>query len=239
MKKNAMLKIAAILMVAVLLTTCAISSTFAKYVTTGGAATAEVGRVAKWGVGITSTVSGIFLEQYENGTAVTTSNADDGDDVLALSTATVKKLVAPGTQNGGTITATITGTPEVAFALSTVATVTLTGWEIDDDNNGETPATFYCPLVFTVGGDEIDGADYTSAADMADDIEEAIQTAGSKDYPAGASAVAANEVAVSWVWAFNGNDTYDTKLGDAGTATISITVTQTATQIQDYVAPTP
>lgn len=237
MKKNAMLKIAAILMVAVLLTTCAISSTFAKYVTTGAAATAEVGRVAKWGVGITSTVSGIFAEQYENGTAVTSTNTSDGDDVVALSGASITELVAPGTQNAGTITAAISGTPEVAFELTTVAAVSLTGWEADFDKNGETAATFYCPIVFTVGGTEIDGADYDSATEMAADIKDAIETAGTAQYPAGASTVANTEVAVSWVWAFNGNDAYDTILGDAGTATISITVTQTATQIQDYVAP--
>jgi len=245
MKKNAMLKIAAILMVAVLLTTCAISSTFAKYVTTGDTAT-EVGRVAKWGVGITSTVSGIFAEQYENGNAVTTENPSDGADVLALSSASVKELVAPGTQKAGTITAAISGTPEVAFEITTVATVTLTGWEIDDDDNSETDAVFYCPLVFNVGGTEIDGTEYTSATAMADAIKTAIQNKGTAQYPAGASTVANNVVAVSWAWAMETvtedataaeNNVKDTILGDAGAATVSITVTQTATQIQDYIAP--
>lgn len=256
MKKNAMLKIAAILMVAVLLTTCAISSTFAKYVTTGTAATAEVGRVAKWGVGITSTVSGIFAEQYEGGTPVTTSNASDGADVLALTSASVKKLVAPGTQSSGTITAAITGTPEVAFALTTDATVDLgSGWMVDLDGAGSGEATFYCPLKVKVNGQTTPiamGYEYTDAngddatvedaATFAEAIELAIEAAGTAEYPAGASTVANTEVAVSWVWDFYTDadgDKADTLLGDAGTATISITVTQSATQIQDYVAPTP
>ena len=252
MKKNAMLKIAAILMVAVLLTTCAISSTFAKYVTDGNTVT-ETARVAAWGVDITSTVSGIFAEQYENGTPVTTSNTSDGADVKALSSASIKKLVAPGTEASGTITATISGTPEVAFRLTTDATVTLSNWEGDFDKDAGTADSFYCPLKVYVNGQSTPIAmqyDYTNAlgqpakvttaATFAEAIELAIEAAGTADYPAGADTVAAKAVTVAWEWDFEvdeDGDDIDTILGDAGDATISIEVTQTATQIPDYVAP--
>ena len=46
MKKNKMMRIASVLLVAVLLSTCAISGTFAKYTTT--ATTSDTARVAKW-----------------------------------------------------------------------------------------------------------------------------------------------------------------------------------------------
>ena len=60
MKKNAMLKIAAILLVAVLLTTCAISTTFAKYVTNTADYAPSEARVAKWGLTFTSINADIF-----------------------------------------------------------------------------------------------------------------------------------------------------------------------------------
>ena len=50
MKKNRMMRVASALLVAVLLTTCAISGTFAKYVTTESGS--DFARVAKWGVNV-------------------------------------------------------------------------------------------------------------------------------------------------------------------------------------------
>ena len=72
MKKNAMLKIAAVLLVAVLLTTCAISSTFAKYVSSYES-TAETARVAKWGLYVDTTSIGtqkLFFSEYNDGEGV-------------------------------------------------------------------------------------------------------------------------------------------------------------------------
>lgn len=48
MKKNKIMRIASVLLVAVILTTCAISGTFAKYVTSGSGS--DTARVAKFGV---------------------------------------------------------------------------------------------------------------------------------------------------------------------------------------------
>lgn len=246
MKKNAMLKIAAILMVAVLLTTCAISSTFAKYVTTGDAKT-EVGRVALWDVEIVSSVDGLFGEKYENG-AINAS----GNDVVSVATP-VDNVVAPGTSNFANLTATLNGQPEVAFELTTVATVDLgSGWMVDLDGAGSGAAIFYCPLEVKVNDQatpiamgyvytDADGDEATvvDAATFAEAIKLAIETAATKEFAAGTELDdEVVSVKVEWSWDFDDdgagtNDTKDTLLGEAGAATISITIQQTATQIKN------
>ena len=60
MKKNTMMRIASVLMVAVLLSTCAISSTFAKYVSSDSAT--DTARIAKWGVEVTATGNAFNVE---------------------------------------------------------------------------------------------------------------------------------------------------------------------------------
>lgn len=97
MKKNAMLKIAAVLLVAVLLTTCAISSTFAKYVSEK-AINEDSARVAKWGLAVdTKAWSTGFADKY--GELV---DSADGD-----------KVVAPGTKGTLNFKYAISGTAEV------------------------------------------------------------------------------------------------------------------------------
>lgn len=231
MKKNAMLKIAAILMVAVLLTTCAVSSTFAKYYTNGTASAPQTARVAKWGVTIASEVDGVFAQKFHGGVA---SDKTTGLDVAAAEGS--DNLLAPGTANGGRIKATLTGTPEVAFQFTTVANVSLTGWNVD--------GSYYCPLVVTVNGTPVTPG--ATKDEFAANIAEAISTAGTKKFAAGTaiSTVASQvEVQVAWSWAFETgegaaiaeNNAKDNKLAalDA-TNTISIAVTQSATQIQNY-----
>ena len=87
MKKNAMLKIAAVLLVAVLLTTCAISSTFAKYATTGDDFE-DSARVARWGVTVETN-----LDSSDSGFEVE-YKADDTKWVKSRGT---DKVIAPGT----------------------------------------------------------------------------------------------------------------------------------------------
>lgn len=248
MKKNAMLKIAAILMVAVLLTTCAISSTFAKYVTDGATAT-HVGRVAKWNVKIEASATGLFGTNYDDGEI-----AAGGDDVASVVTPK-DNVVAPGTGNSASLATTLTGKPEVAFVLTTDATVDLgSGWMVDLDGAGAGEATFYCPLKVKVNGQATPIAmnyDYTNrlnqpakvttAATFAEAIELAIEAAGTREFAAGTDLTSVTvPVTVEWAWDFSTNadgDKSDTLLGDAGTATISIAVKQTATQLETYTAP--
>lgn len=221
MKKSKFMRVAAILMAAVLLTTCAISGTFAKYVTSGSRA-AEEARVAKWGVTITGSSDPLFNTTY----------ATDDTDVSAtiaqsVTSSNSDKVVAPGT-TGTLNTFSIAGTPEVAFKVTYTGTLTLTGWTTDG-------TTEYCPLVITVNGTDysIDG---TTIADVA-----ALQTAVNNAF-AGLSqnygpntTVAATASQVTWSWPFTGNDVNDTALGDraadGNAATISFAATATVTQI--------
>ena len=65
MKKNNVMRIASALLVAVLLTTCAISGTFAKYTTTASGDTSA--RVAKWGFGTATEIEfDLFSDNYND-----------------------------------------------------------------------------------------------------------------------------------------------------------------------------
>ena len=95
MKKNAMLKIAAVLLVAVLLTTCAISSTFAKYVSEAKTGTASA-RVAKWGIVVDTKTESDFGKTYTKDSTVYVDSSD--------------KVVAPGTKGTISFKTDVTGT---------------------------------------------------------------------------------------------------------------------------------
>ncbi len=110
MKKNLMMRAASVLLVAVMLTTCAISGTFAKYVTSDNVK--DSARVAKWGVTVTATGS-LFGKTYLNASS-DIPGADDADAAtISVKSSNEDKVVAPGTKNATGITATVSGTPEV------------------------------------------------------------------------------------------------------------------------------
>ena len=219
MKKNKMMRIASVLLVAVILTTCAISGTFAKYVTSGNGS--DTARVAKFGVTVSGTAD-TFKETYAK---------DDNSFTLAANTVvSTEDVVAPGT-SGSMAAFTITGTPEVAVRVEFAGTLEL------GDKWVDAGANYYCPLEITVGSTTFKGTDYASA----DLFETAVNTkiaTYTKDYEANTnlSTIGADAPAISWEWAFNGNDDVkDTYLGDQAAAgdaaTISLYVTATVTQI--------
>ena len=249
MKKNAMLKIAAILMVAVLLTTCAISSTFAKYTTTGPEVS-DSARVAKWGVEIKTDISDLFAAAYDTEAGEEAADIDvfenEGTDTIEIKYG-AEDVLAPGTSGKTELKNTVTGTPEVSVAISMKATLTLTGWEVDVPNTeGGSTKTPYCPLTFTV-----DGATYsiedatadnvcTDIADLKAKVEAAIVAASKAEYKAGTdlSTVDETNFVIAWEWAFDVDDTKDTLLGnladDGKAATVTLTVQQTIEQIDAY-----
>ena len=220
-KKNNALRAASTLLVAVLLSTCAISGTFAKYVTKNSGI--DSARVAKWGVEITAT-----------GETFANSYAKD-DNNFTLNTYTVvstDKVVAPGTK-GEMATFELTGTPETAFRVSFDGTMELSnGWV---DANGD----YYCPIEITVGNTTLKGIEYTSADEFEDAVKLEIATL-SADYEANTdlSKLAAGDPTISWKWPFyinDANDVKDTFLGNQAAAgkaaTISLSVSATVTQI--------
>ena len=115
MKKNKVLRLASVLMMACLLTTCVISGTFAKYVSTKSAQ--DKARVAYWGFkGATLEINDLFANAYDNtdGEATVKSTQIDPDTNEEVD------VIAPGTEGSVTIqykyveNGSITA-PEVAY----------------------------------------------------------------------------------------------------------------------------
>ena len=171
MKKNKMMRVASILLVAVLLTTSVISGTFAKYVTSGEAS--DSARVAKFGV-LVSAEGNLFDKTYKK----TTDNTPGGStwdenltgepkDLTALSVESTTNVVAPGTKSEGTgLTFGVTGTPEVdvnvKLDFTAVKDVFLAANDaLPDMTKAAYTGTFgftgdeYHPIVFTLAGDYI------------------------------------------------------------------------------------
>ena len=242
MKKNLMMRIASILLVCVLATTCGISGTFAKYVTTGSGS--DSARVAKWGVTIADNFSTTFLNEYTKHSSIV-----GGTDSLSVKSSV--DVVAPGT-NGSLADFTIAGTPEVDVNVTYVATLDIAGdWlaSFEPDNSVDDE---YCPLIFTVqigtdpakelyiGGTDTEGNAIDNIVELENAVKVAIEKAV-KYYDAGSNlALIANDLAVSWRWDFesslvaNKNDYNDTDLGNwelygntQPTVTLSIEVTVT------------
>ena len=111
MKKTKVMRLLSLLLVMTLISTCAISGTFAKYVTR--ASGEDQARVAKWGVLVT--VDGTtFADKYA---ATDAGYLEDGGKYSVVSSVEGEQVVAPGTnseQAGGKLVATVKGTPEVA-----------------------------------------------------------------------------------------------------------------------------
>ena len=230
MKKNVMMRIASFLLVAVLISTSAISGTYAKYVTTGSAE--DNARVAKWGVTVTAVNNSMFGSAYvsADGTVSTTYNAVT-DSVHAENG--TDYVVAPGT-NGDLSSVYIEGKPEVDVNVTYVGTVDLNNWTVDGN--------FYCPLVFVIKDRNdnikatIDGATYTSETELEVAIATFINNF-SAEYEANTDLALEDntDLNIDWEWPFyisDERDVKDTKLGDAATAaTISIKISCTVTQI--------
>lgn len=226
MMKNKMMRIASVLLLAVLLTTCAISGTFAKYITSKEST--DTARVAKFGVDLAVTVDGAFATEYDADTTATDKLGAAIAKTVVASSTDQDNLVAPGTKGDLMASATIAGTPEVAVNVKQEATLVLTGWEV----NG----TYYCPLVITVDGDKFYGMDYASAAEFIAAVEAALDS----DVNYAPNTDLTESHSVTWAWAFEGTDgkqtdELDTALGNyaakTGDIEISFTYKVTVTQI--------
>lgn len=123
MKKNRMMRSASALLVLCLLTTCIISGTYAKYVTTDEGS--DTARVAKWGV--TALVSGtLFGENYYSA-----ATQDTGNEISATYSTSVASsgedndnIVAPGTKSDEGLYIGVQGTPEVSSKVAVTVDTT-------------------------------------------------------------------------------------------------------------------
>ncbi len=219
MKKNRMMRVASALLVAVLLTTCAISGTFAKYVTSDSST--DTARVAKWGVSVVASGDDLFNTTYTDTTNGLTVKSSDTD-----------KVVAPGTSNeefdADGLTFEIKGTPEVAVKITYDFTATndiyLGKGTYNDDTTGDDTVPdysvdeVYYPVVFTLtkDGTEVKTGNLADIKEYFDDLTEA------------STQIAVNTkldatYVLTWAWAFGdpANNQKDTTLGNlaAGTTT--------------------
>ncbi len=238
MKKNVMMRVASALGVAVLLTTCAISGTFAKYATsTSGGGNA---RVAKWGFSAPTSVTINNLFKYE-----------DGGVKADATSGKVEGLIAPGTENtvsfgftysNGNGTETIAA-PEVDYTFQVTATGTC-----DDSIKDNTNIKWYLDgsLATATGKTEGSWDALIAAIEALDGNVAADGSNPANKYEAGNLPTAfynghANgEHTVGWKWLFDennptgttNNDSGDTTMGNATTLDdVSLTITITATQL--------
>ena len=213
-KKNYTMRIAAGVMTAALLSTCAISSTFAKY--TSKSPGTPTARVAKWDiwVGGETTMNKTFtFDLYSTLYDTTANNAETevktDDDV---------KRIAPGTQ--GSFAVKITNQSEVKAKYTVSFAI---GYTVDTANT-ETVKIVTIPLQFSK--DRSDWKTSIAALNIAD--TDAVEL-GMTDSDKSAT------YTVYWKWDYedatdSSRDENDTILGTAG-AEIQITATVTATQV--------
>ena len=216
MKKNKIMRIASVLLVAVLLSISAISGTFAKYVST--AEKTETARVAKWGVNLEVTGSS-FNTQYKIAEAAT--DPANNAIIYSVDSSNSNNVVAPGTKDNGGVTFTISGEPEVAtkveITMDVKSDVFVKKAEEDD---------VYCPVVFTLQqtkgkyvGEDNTLTDITDPKQLAKgtltDIKNALAECAGTYAP---KTNIAAEYKLTWEWAFDNNDgandENDTLLGD-------------------------
>lgn len=240
-KSNKTMRLAIMLLVLTLITSCFVGGTFAKYVTKGEGK--DTARVAKWGVTVTGNEAGMFKEKYTGDTAGLgeKNTVVAGDEVLA-----------PGTKGTFEDTFSISGTPEVAVEVALTADVSLEGWKLGGYD--------YCPVIFTVDGEDyyVGKAGINSVTDLETAVEEAIKNSkNSKSYYKAGTDLATGRNAgnelngpdfvhktadIKWRWDFesdsslDGNrqdDEGDTKLGNlTGEDVPKITVTTYCTVTQ-------
>ena len=250
-KTGKTMRVAGLLLALVLVTSCFVGGTFAKYVTSGTGA--DHAKVAMWGVKVTAHGEGdIFADKYDQ--------IAGKDDTVAVAGGKYK-VIAPGTKKEDAAVVTLSGTPEVAVKVTYNAdSFALTGkWEYKyTDDRGTEHTEFYCPLTFKITG-MINGVKETKTINcMGDgmnsvkDVQDAVKAAVasfSETYAPNTdlSTMGGNGLKISWEWPFEGGasskqtDVKDTYLGDLATATdtashdtipaVYVVVTATVTQV--------
>ena len=239
-KKNWTMRAAVLMLALVLITSCFVGGTFAKYVTSGSGA--DTARVAKFGVTVSVVNDSMFRKTYE------TNDENVTDAEIANSVVSDTEVIAPGTGENEMATVTLTGTPEVAVRVSyELSEFNLENWFTAKDEDADNA---YCPLVFTVNGVDYyvgKGDAIADTAALISKVTEAV-AAYSKEYPAGTNLAekTGDNLVIGWRWNFVNdgtlagsiqNDEKDTALGnraaatDDTAATIEMTLKATVTQI--------
>lgn len=261
MKKNKMLRVAAVMLVLTLLTTSIISGTFANYATSG--TNTDGARVATWGVKIAVNGDKAFSNQYTdttNGVTVS-SQASPADKIVAPGTSTAEGKIDGVANTGLHIVAT--GTAETAFTLTvnmtgvqdiyleqkngyddyTKFTENASGQLVPDgtfnvtDTDGADGAKGYYPIKYTLSGTGVTAVTNGSLAD----VQAALTSTNT--YDPGQSVNI--DAYLTWSWDYGATNTQkDTYLGASAAAvangdpaltgahtTIAYTLTVSAVQV--------
>lgn len=223
-KKHWTLRAAGLLFALVLITSCFVGGTFAKYVTTGGGH--ESARVAKFGVTMSVANDTAFQKTYRTdnspvSTTITNSVDSNGHE----------NLVAPGTKGSNFVVLSISGTPEVAVNVKIEASGTdvfLKAGDYPDLTTAAGRDTFhlaadYYPITYTLTKT---GATAPVIEGHLNDIIEYLNDR-SGNYEANTDLTSAiGEYKLSWEWKFEGgNDMADTLLGAVTAGGISTATT--------------
>lgn len=217
MKTNKFLRAAAVLLILVVMTTCAISGTFAKYVTTDSSS--DSARVANWGWDNSAsiTLDNLFLSAY-NGTV----NSDTD-------------VIAPGTYNNASFQFTYDETNGSAPEVSYTFEVSTAGSTISDEIKNNTA------IVWSLDGTEfVSTATATSwdqllaAIEALDGNADGVATYAPQQMP-DAFSTGDTLHTVGWSWTFEvdgAQNEIDTDMGNAADlAEVEIVISITATQI--------
>lgn len=168
--------------------------TFAKYIETNetGSKTAVV---AKWGVVIQNSIESaskpIFEKENANGTVI----------------GKTQEVVAPGTE--GSVTVTISGTPEVASRISFNVTID----DVSLKDKAGTKDTYY-PIVWSVSEGAVKET-FTGANAQTNLTNYLV----AKEYAPNLSLD--RTVTIGWSWAFEGDNAMDTICGNAAANTVT------------------
>ncbi|MBR5478806.1 MAG: hypothetical protein IKU84_01355 [Clostridia bacterium] len=184
-----------ILLALVLMSSSAVSYTFAEYARSATAAAVET-RSTSWGVNL-SVTGGAFATKYVTDDTVT------GADISVKSSSNSADIFAPGTT--GTFTGiACSGTPETATKIEITPTLSLSNFT---DSSGN----YYCPLRIKVNNTDYYGLDYSSSAEFKAAVENAIKAA-SNTYAAGTNLATVPNLNGSYTWTWNWGDSNGTKV---------------------------
>ena len=220
--KNKFFKIASLMVMLCLVTTCAIGTTFAKYVTNAEAE--DYARVAKFGVKINIAGDDLLKTEY-----ATDNTAKYAGSVSVKSSSDTENVVAPGTK--GSAEFSISGTPEVAvqidivFALAQNPDIVLPAGSVDGQTEDYYPVVFTLKQLEDANGDIAEANQVLAQGTLAD-IQDYLDDYSGEQYAPNTNLKSVFEL--SWEWVYeSGNDAEDTLLGDimAGTDSVAGAVT--------------
>ena len=208
MKNNKSMKLTALLLALVLVTSCFVGGTFARYVTS--TSSEDSARVAVWGINADEVTMDLFDAEYElDGTVVARSN--DGDNIIAPGTGKMSKFSIVNLDDNLA--------PEVMYEIA----INLDDSEIDQAilNN---PSIQWKLDNNTWGTWESTKADILALSGDASGVKTYAPLEIATEFANGV------EHTIAWQWMLDGNNVQDTAMGNEAvdrdiTAKISVKVT--------------